>query len=239
MKEATLTAAGALGDFLKTTRPLELSFELHPSVKDVVESQGIPHTAVHKLFINGTEQDFNYNLRDGDQIIAYPFTHPDSTDVDPIFISPVRFITDVHLGKLTKTMRLLGLDTRSGNNWDDLEIIHQSNKEKCMILTRDLELLKHGNTRYGYWIRATNPDEQINELFDRFALANQVQPFTRCMKCNGLLTETELKEIKGQVPPKVQQWHSKFWTCTKCNQVYWKGSHYKQLQQKVAELTDR
>ena len=39
MKKATLTAAGALGDFLKTTNPLDLSFELQPSVKDVIESQ--------------------------------------------------------------------------------------------------------------------------------------------------------------------------------------------------------
>ncbi len=105
-----------------------------------------------------------------------------------------------------------------------------------MILTRDLELLKNGRSRYGYWVRSTDPDDQVIELFERFNLSDKIKPFTRCMKCNGPLEQASLEEIDEKVPPKVKKWHSKYWQCSSCDQVYWQGSHFKDLQQKVDEL---
>ncbi len=237
-KKAFLIVHGMLQDFLSSSSnpPHEIYFELHPSVKDLFEAQGIPHTAVAKVEINGMEQDFSYNIQEGDQIMLYPYDELAADYVDQIYQSPSSFIADVHLGKLVKTLRLLGLDCAFDPHWDDQEIIDRSNAGPRMILTRDLQLLKNGAANYGYWIRSTNPDEQIQELFARFDLAEKVNPFTCCMKCNGSLQQAELQEVKDSVPPKVQQWHSDYWQCTNCGQVYWQGSHFKDLQQKVDKL---
>ena len=239
VKQATLTVNGSLTDFWGISEPsstTSIQFELSPSVKDQVESQGIPHTAVHVLEINGASKPWSHNLCDGDVISLYPYDN--TTKCAPIFLQPERFIADVHLGKLANTLRLLGFDTSFDSDWDDDEIIERSNSEQRMILTRDLGLLKNGASCYGYWIRSTDPDKQITELFNRFELSSSVAPFTRCMKCNGLLTKVEKETVQEKVPPKVQEWHSDYWQCTNCKQVYWQGSHFKDLQQKVDNLLD-
>ena len=236
-KKAFLAASGILQDFLNSPRPnqeMKINFELSPSVKDLFEARGIPHTAVYKIEVNGVVKSFDYNVKESDRIKLFPYKTTEH--IDDIFVRPSSFIADVHLGKLAKTLRLLGLDCIFNKDWDDERIIASSNNEQRMILTRDRELLKNGRTRYGYWIRSTNPDEQINELFERFDLLDKIDPFTRCMKCNGLLEQVPLEQIEEKVPPKVKQWHSEFWQCKECRQVYWQGSHFKDLQQKVNKL---
>lgn len=236
--KAILIANGSLGDFLDLTETHRhiVFFELHPSAKDLIEAQGIPHTALFKLEINGKEKTLDYNLQDGDEISVYPFETVNKNTFDPIFSSPTSFIVDVHLGKLARTLRLLGFNAQFNTSWDDDDIIRLSNSAHGMILTRDIELLKNGDTKYGYWIRSTDPDQQIKELFQRFSLRNQIKPFSRCMKCNGLLEKVRPDEVEDRIPPKVKKWHSIFYKCSNCGQVYWKGSHFNKLEQKVAAL---
>jgi len=238
--KATLILKGSLGDFLDLSVKetfVELKFELHPAIKDLIEAKGVPHTAIFKLTVNGQQQSLDYNVKAGDLITALPFESVEALEFDSIYTQPTTFIVDVHLAKLAKTLRLLGFNTAFDKNWDDKDIIRISNQEHRMILTRDIELLKNGDTQFGYWVRSQDPDQQIRELLQRFLLSDQLAPFTRCMKCNGLLAEVPISKVKEKVPPKVKQWCSQFFQCQDCKQVYWKGSHYEKLQQKVDELT--
>ncbi|MDZ7681022.1 MAG: Mut7-C RNAse domain-containing protein [Fodinibius sp.] len=237
-KEATLTANGPLADFLHTSQNpaiLSISFELSPSVKDQVESQGIPHTAVR--FFNGKMGSLQPGVTtfcDGDAINLFPYHS--ATNCDSLFLAPHRFIADGHLGKLTNTLRLLGIDTSFDTDWNDSSIIRTIQSGAAHDTDPRPGSAQYGAAQYGYWMRSTDPEKQIRELFDRFDLADHIAPFTRCMKCNGLLNEVALKAVQDKVPPKVQQWHSDYWQCADCGQVYWQGSHFKDLQQKVDKL---
>jgi len=239
--KATLIARGSLQDFWGYSKEEATSqalvFELHPAVKDLIEASGIPHTAIFGLTVNGSRQTLDYNVGENDVITIYPFEESDRSELDSIFSQPRSFVVDVHLGKLVKNMRLLGLDTVFNKDWTDDNLIRISNEQHRMLLTRDIQLLKNGNTQFGYWVRSQNPDEQIKELFRRFSLAGYLAPFSRCMKCNGLLNEVPLSRIEDQVPPKVKKWQSRFFRCRDCGQVYWKGSHFEKLREKVTELT--
>lgn len=238
-KTAVLNLVGSLQDFIATDSPsVEMTFELSPSVKDLIESKGIPHTAIFKLKVNGRQKTLDYNLQDGDEVKPFPFELVDEKQWDPIYSRPTAFIADVHLGKLVKTLRLLGFDTAYNKSWDDPTIIHKSNGQRRMILTRDLDLLKNGATRYGYWVRSTDPDQQIRELFGRFSLGDNIHSFSRCMKCNGKLQSVSLEQVENKVPAKVKKWHSVYWVCQTCGQVYWKGSHFEKLKKKVKELKE-
>jgi len=44
-------------------------FSGSPSIKDAIEAQGIPHTEVDLIVVNGESVDFNYHLKDGDYIL--------------------------------------------------------------------------------------------------------------------------------------------------------------------------
>jgi uncharacterized protein with PIN domain len=46
------------------------------------------------------------------------------------------------------------------------------------------------------------------------------------------------REIRSQVPAYVFDTHDQFHRCNKCNKVYWPGSHWDNIQQVIARLSD-
>jgi len=181
-----------LNDFLPRNKR-KISFEQHfegnPGIKDVIEALGVPHAEVDMILVNGQSVDFEYQLQDGDRVAVYPvFEALDISAVSKVRQAPLRepkFILDVHLGKLAKRLRLLGFDTLYRNDLEDNEVVEISLKEKRIILTRDIGLLKNKKVTHGYWLRSQQPKRQLREIVSRFDLKNLIRPFTRCLECNG------------------------------------------------------
>ena len=85
------------------------------SVKDLIESLGVPHTEIDLILVNGKSVSFKYLINDGDDISVYPvFESIDITGLQHLRPKPLRdpkFIADVHLGRLARYLRMLGFDT--------------------------------------------------------------------------------------------------------------------------------
>lgn len=216
------------------------AFHGSPSVKDAIEAQGIPHTEVDLILANGRPVDFAYRLRPGDRIAVYPvFESLDIAGATPIESRPLRhtsFVLDVHLGKLARTLRLLGFDCLYRNDLDDLEIIDISRSERRIILTRDRGLLKHAAVTHGCCLRAIHPWGQVREVLDRFHLWRQTRPFSRCPICNTAVEAVEKQAIAGRLPPRTREAFDEFYLCPGCDRIYWKGSHYEKLRERLEEL---
>lgn len=234
-----------LNDFLPSSKrktSFEYSFKGNPSVKDAVESLGIPHVEVDMIIVNGKPVDFSYKIKSEDQISVYPvFESMDISGVSPLREKPLRFtkfILDVHLGRLSKYLRLCGFDTFFNTGLDDSEIINLSLKEHRIILTRDRGLLKNKLVTHGYWIRLTNPVGQVREVLQRFGLRNALHPFIRCMECNGMLVDVPKEEIFDKLPPKTRDFYDEFKKCQECDKIYWEGSHYERMKKFILTITD-
>ena len=91
-------------------------------------------------------------------------SYPD-TAAWPYIRREIKFIIDVHLGKLKKHLRLLGFDTIYNINFSDDEIIECARQEGRIILTRDLGILRQKRVTHGYWMRNTDPNKQLIEVF--------------------------------------------------------------------------
>jgi uncharacterized protein with PIN domain len=148
----------------------------------------------------------------------------------------LKFVADVHLGKLTKYLRLIGFDTYYRINLNDEEIIDIALSDKRVILTRDKGLLKNKKVTHGYYIRSQYPRYQLREVFLRFDLKKGMASFTRCMECNGLLRDVTKKEILDRLLPKTRQYFRKFKICNDCNRIYWNGSHYLNMKRDIKNL---
>lgn len=235
-----------LNDFLpdqQKHQPFAYHVHGNPSVKDAIEALGVPHTEVALIHINGQLRGFESLLQDGDEIDVYPaFTHlvPDqlSNPFANIPPDPIRFIADIHLGKVAARLRMLGFDTAYGEESDEV-LAARSRTEDRIILTRDIGLLKRGQVQYGYYVRATKPEAQILEILQRFRLLDSIQPFRRCSRCNGLIQPVSKPVVQALVPPAIYQDQDAFHQCQSCSQVYWKGSHYDRLVEWVFKLEDR
>ncbi len=235
-----------LNDFLpkeKKKKRFVHQFIDRTSVKDLIESLGIPHTEVDLILVNGKSVNFKYLIDDGDDVSVYPvFESLDISDVQHLRPKPLRkpkFVADVHLGRLTRYLRMIGLDVLYKNDFDDEEIVELSLKERRAILTKDKGILKRNDVTRGYWIRSTKVEEQVKEVLKRFDLQKEIKEFSRCIECNELLKPIKKETIINQLPPKVVKSQNEFYICPACNKVFWKGTHYQSMLTFVQAIRDR
>src|ERR671919_572683 len=136
-------------------------FRAHQTVKDVIEAAGVPHTEVDLVLVNGEPVDFSHRPTTGDRLAAYPVF--ETLDIGPINrlrprpLREVRFVVDVHLGRLARLLRLLGFDTRWANDLDDATLAAIGQAEHRIVLTRDRGLLKRRRVTHGLFVRSELP----------------------------------------------------------------------------------
>jgi uncharacterized protein with PIN domain len=243
MQQAWFRFYEELNDFLPAFRKKQSfphAFEGNPSVKDMIESFGVPHPEVDMILVNGVSVGFSYKVKDDDKISVYPvFESLDITDVQHLRKRPlrdVRFILDVHLGKLAKYLRLLGFDSLYETTFRDDEIVAISVEEKRIILTRDKILLRNSRITHGYWIRSDDPKMQVREVVERFDLRKKIETFTRCLECNSLIKPVSRESVEDRLPPKTRIYYNEFFICSGCSRIYWKGSHYERMNEFAESL---
>lgn len=181
-----------LGDFIAPQlrkRSFVHRFDGTPSVKDRIQSLGVPHTEVDLILVDGEPVPFSHRLAGGERVAVYPmferFELGEGNRLRPRPLREPRFVLDVHLGRLASYLRLLGFDTLYRNDYDDEELLAVSRAQHRILLTRDTGLLKRSALTHGAFLHATDPRRQLREVLDRFQLDARIAPFTRCARCNG------------------------------------------------------
>jgi uncharacterized protein with PIN domain len=147
---------------------------------------------------------------------------------------------DNHLGRLARYLRLLGFDTLYFNNiYDDAKLAQMAQDRACILLSRDRGLLKRSQVVYGCYLQSKDPQEQVRAVLHRYRLYNQIQPWRRCLRCNGILHPVAKGEILHRLEPKTKLYYHGYQICSDCEQIYWKGSHFRRLESFVAKITDQ
>ncbi len=245
MPSVTIRFYEELNDFLPPAlrkRPFTVAFVPGCTAKAIVEDQGVPHTEVDLLLVNGESVDFSYRLCDADRISVYPvFESWDIAGlsrVRPVPLREPRFVLDVHLGKLARLLRMFGFDAAWSGTVDDEDLVRAARREKRIILSRDRGLLKRRLVTHGYLVRGSDPRDQVAEVIRRFDLSRAVHPFGRCMRCNEPLVPCEKNAALPLVPEVVGTMYSAFSRCPSCHRVFWKGSHWERMKKLAAEVLD-
>lgn len=243
MKRAQFRFYAELNDFLPPARrgvTFAHEFLGGPSVKDVIESFGVPHTEVDLILADGESVDFAWILHDGARVSVYPVF--ESIDVAPLTrvrpapLREVRFVVDGHLGRLARYLRMLGFDTRWRADAGDAELAATAAAEHRIVLTRDAGLLMRRVVSHGYRVRSSDPRRQLAEVVERLDLGGAIAPFRRCLCCNALLEEVAKKEVEDALPPRVREGQDAFRRCPSCRRIYWAGTHHRRMEQLIAEL---
>ena len=220
------------------------------SVKDLIESIGLPHTEIDLIMVNGESVDFSYRVHGGDSISVYPVSKPYTGKLatgdlafglslrhnQPEPLAEPRFVLDVHLGRLASYLRLLGFDTLYRNDYDDATLASVSVDDHRILLTCDRRLLMRKIIIHGYFVRARQLQQQLFEIMSHFDLYDKKQAFTRCMRCNGRIWPVNKKEIETQLLAKTKKYYKEFFQCESCRKIYWKGSHYHKMQDMINQV---
>ena len=245
MSTATFRFHDSLNFFLPRKRKhktITHPFDWRGSIKDMIESLGVPHPEIELLLVNGQAVDFDYIVQSDDVIDVYPdFEAVEANGkvrLAPPYPGKPRFVLDTHLGRLAAYLRLLGFDTLYRNDYPDDELARVSHDEQRILLTRDTGLLKRSLVIYGYYVRNTDPKARLKEIIARYDLLEHAEPFRYCMKCNGRLEAVEKAEVLDELPPRTAQHFDDFYRCRACGQIYWKGSHYERLLRFIEDVVN-
>ena len=153
------------------------------------------------------------------------------------------FLVDAMLGKLAKKLRLLGYDSFYSSNMEDDKILQLAKNENRILITKDVPLCHKAKKQEILAVQITNDDEieqflEINEKAS-FGKCTVGGGSSRCPVCNGKLQHIEKNDVYEKVPTGVFENMKDFWKCTKCEKIYWEGTHIKNLQQFTMKLNER
>ena len=162
---------------------------------------------------------------------------PLKTESEPIFF------VDAMLGNIARKLRLLGYDSQYFSDIDDEKLIDSARKEKRIIISKDEELIKKAQ-KLGIRSIHITKEEEVEEFLEIINSVNlkRIQingNIARCPKCNSLTESVDKEIIKERIPQGVLKLNDKFWICKYCNQIYWEGTHIKNLQEFVGKVNER
>lgn len=236
MKTATFRFYDELNDFLPPERKsaaFEHPFEFSSSLKDMIESFGVPHTEIGLVLLNGKPSRMDASVSDEDRIDVHPhYTHLNRYEAGTMpsgIPLAIRFVADVHLGRLAAYLRMLGFDTLYRNDFGDDELAKISSAEDRILLTMDRGLLKRSIVEFGYFVRAHEPRKQLVEVLRRYTLFDQIREFSRCLECNASIQKVAKEQVSATLPPRTREFFNDFLQCPACLRVYWRGSHYEHM----------
>ena len=146
-----------------------------------------------------------------------------------------KFLLAENLSRLAKWLRLLGYDTVVYKSISYHNMVRLALKDSRIILTRskkDADLKRRFSRRL---IVSDKHLGQLEEIKDLLQLNND-KIFTRCLICNRILYDISKNKIQDFVPEFVWERHSKFKICRKCGKIYWQGTHYKDMLNKLKKI---
>ena len=146
------------------------------------------------------------------------------------------FVVDCMLGKLAKWLKILGFDALFFNKIEDDDLLSRARKEKRILLTRDTGLIEKAKDVETLFLESEEWRDQVKQVLDKFSLWERVNPHTRCIDCNVKLKDLPKKNAKNLVTPFVYKHADSFALCPGCGRVFWRGTHFKDMEFKIEEL---
>jgi hypothetical protein len=147
----------------------------------------------------------------------------------------IRFLADVMLGKLAKWLRILGYDTEYCRAPGSDDLLRRTCADDRQLLTRSTRLARRPELEDRIcFIKANDPLLQVREVLSRYHLViTPDAPLTRCLSCNQQLVKTAPALHELRVPEYVLATRQIFVSCPVCHKVYWRGTHYQNMQERI------
>ena len=156
-------------------------------------------------------------------------------------INQYSFIADAMLRKMARKLRMFGFDTIYDSSIDDMDILDSSRYQDRIVLTSDRTLFKRCKKK-GINTILTYKGTELENFVTIFSVLNiksinsQKLPHL-CTCCNGLLdTIIDKNSIKNQIPDRLLYSKNIFYQCTKCNKIYWIGTHVERISRLIKEI---
>jgi uncharacterized protein with PIN domain len=150
------------------------------------------------------------------------------------------FACDVMLGALARWLRAAGYDAWWSNSINDWDLVRLARREGRILLSADTGIFRIGIVRDGDVPALQVPNglsvrEQLAFVIGQLGL----QPLDpRCMACGGELAEVPKARVRDRVPAASFAWVDQFHECLRCGQVFWQGTHWPAIAERLRHASD-
>ncbi len=142
---------------------------------------------------------------------------------------------DRMLGRLCRTMRLLGYDAELNSEGESGRFLLNAESLSRVAVTRSRGLRDRPGAK-PIVLESGETMDQIVELCSKLGGKPDFAPFTRCLECNEPLTEETPEAVRDEVPSYIMGKFDEFHRCPACRRVFWRGSHYEAMVRKIEEI---
>ena len=139
-----------------------------------------------------------------------------------------RFIADCHLGRLAKYLRFMGYDTLYFPHIEDNELLRRAEKEKRIVLTRDVALARRKDAPV-FFLTPAGLAAQLQMLAQAVGVRILGDDLRRCLVCNAPLEPVGKAALDESIPEAVKSHFDFFQQCPECGRIYWHGDHYRSM----------
>lgn len=148
------------------------------------------------------------------------------------------FLCDAGLGGLARWLRAAGYEAHWQPHIEDDELLDQARRLDAIVLTTDSLLMERRLLRDGIipalWLPPTlSLAEQVTQVMHQLRL--EPRP-PRCMACGGSLKRGDKEALRDRIPPRTYKWLDEFFVCERCDKLFWHGTHWNRIQQRLAAL---
>ena len=151
---------------------------------------------------------------------------------------PPSFLVDGMLGSLNRWLRICGYETEFSGNASDEELLKRLGGRGRILLTKDQNLFREARRRgvEAFIPIGNSTEERLASVAKKYGLL--LDPvMARCTVCGGRLIEASRDEVSEDVPQSSLEVYDEFWRCAGCGKVYWRGSHWVRIVEKVSEAS--
>ena len=135
---------------------------------------------------------------------------------------------------------MMGYDSLFFNGSDDSRMVATALAEGRVILTRDTRIMERRVVTSGrlkaILLETDNPELQMRQIIDTLHLDCMFRPFTICLECNQPLVERSKQQVKDRVPPYVFRTQEQYMECPACHRLYWRGTHWQAMTEKLKKF---
>ena len=151
----------------------------------------------------------------------------------------VRFLADSNVGRLARWLRALGYDAEYEPRLPDPAIVARALAEDRVLLTQDADMTRRrvigdGSVR-AVLLRGDRIEEQLRQVVAELGLTPE-RALSRCLDCNVELEPRAKAAVSAGLPPHVRATQERFSQCPRCSRVYWPGTHWRRMRERIAAL---
>jgi uncharacterized protein with PIN domain len=172
---------------------------------------------------------------------------------------PLRFLVDEHLGRLGRHLRLAGFDTLDSPHFPsspvaqlasevssdegDQKLLDIAKETHRVLLTKDQALVARALKQLVsvHSVQAVDLDSQFREVLQAHhaleVAASGVGFLSRCLDCNSKVHRVPRELARERVPADIAESQTEFFSCQRCERMFWKGSHYERMRQWLEKVT--